>query len=750
MARNRPDSGGHRWFLLWGLENRRLDLLLTIAAGTLLAVSRFALMASGPWEWDETIFARGMLHFELAAHFPQPPGFPGLLALGHLVMPLAGSAYGALQWVSAIASILALWPLALLGRKVAPPAVATSAALLVLLLPGPWLYSVRGFSTWAAVALVLAAAAVWAGGLAGRRVTVFTLLVTAAFLVRPILLPTLALLWLAGVNTIKPIRRIVPGLVAGLIMIGIAVVVMVRLEGSWAAFVEPFVTHADFHTARLHLNKPGIETLGLANGVGGPTVAAALLAAALIGIVVWWRRVGLRAAVTWTVILGLTTGQLVYLQNRSYARYAVGVQVATAPLLAAAASLAPAPVAAASLLGLAGLAGWNTLPLMREQHRERFGAWDATVEAARLAADRGWAVVVEPEVHVFSSYLWSELESKGEVPPPTVLSPRAPEPWLGVHRPWLVATVHPHLYMPSLTGETRIFGRVSEGLEPLTQNRFLSAELIFNPPLPVGQWWTREELPDGTPFMWAGPSAELWLPPVPRGTLIGLAVRPAPGEAPLEVSINPGGVAAVLDGHADTSRLWVRLDESSTAPVIVRLKRASGYPPGAGDDRPLAAQLLGVEVRPPGSAFSGPAATDHDRWRLRLEVEGAYPPEDFGALGRGVWLDAEARLRLAMDEPGQLTLRLASPRPTPANLRFGLAGLEVGFAGELTAGESLVSMFIDPAHLTDGSAVIEVLSDAYVPSKGGDSTDTRSLGVVLLGLSFEPQHPSKGWWSVER
>ena len=35
----------------------------------------FALLASGPWEWDETIFARGMLDFSLAAHFPQPPGF---------------------------------------------------------------------------------------------------------------------------------------------------------------------------------------------------------------------------------------------------------------------------------------------------------------------------------------------------------------------------------------------------------------------------------------------------------------------------------------------------------------------------------------------------------------------------------------------------------------------------------------------------------------------------------------------------
>ena len=79
---------------------------MTAATAVILVLSRFCFMASGPWEWDETIFARGMLHFELAAHFPQPPGFPGLLALGHLLWPLTGSPYQALQWVSAIASVL--------------------------------------------------------------------------------------------------------------------------------------------------------------------------------------------------------------------------------------------------------------------------------------------------------------------------------------------------------------------------------------------------------------------------------------------------------------------------------------------------------------------------------------------------------------------------------------------------------------------------------------------------------------------
>ncbi len=563
------------------------------------------------------------------------------------------------------------------------------------------------------------------------------MLVTASFLVRPILLPTLALLWLAGINSVRPPKRVVPGLISGLVLVGLSIAVMVRLEGGWAAFIEPFLTHADYHTARLHLNLSGVENLGLANGVGGPLVAAALLVAALVGIAVWWRRVGPRAAASWVIILGLTTAQLYALQNRSYARYAVGVQVASAPLLAGAAALVPAPAAAAGLLALTGVVTWRSLPLLEEQHRKRFGAWEATVEAANLAAERDWAVVVEPEVHVFSSYWWHLLEAEGRPAPPMVLSPRAPEPWLGVDRPWAVATVHPHLYFPSLTGQSTVFGQVSRALEPFTQNRFLSAEVIANPPLPVGQWWTREELPNGTPFMWAGPTAELWLPPVPKGTLIGLALRPSDGPAPLEVLIAPGGTRVELEGRAEISRLWTRLDtDSSSAPIIVKLTRSTGYPPGDGDDRPLAAQLLDVIVRPPGVPFGGPAASAEDRWRLRLEIDGSYEPEDFGALGRGTWLEPEAHLRLSLAEPGRLTILLAAPRPTPPRLRVTLPGRDVANPLEIGQASTPVTIDVAAAELEGGVVDIEVISDPFIPSESGTGDDSRRLGVVLLGLEF--------------
>jgi len=62
--------------LLFRLGSRVLDAVLTAALAAFLFWSRFSLLADGPWEWDEVLFARGLLHFELAAHFPHPPGFP--------------------------------------------------------------------------------------------------------------------------------------------------------------------------------------------------------------------------------------------------------------------------------------------------------------------------------------------------------------------------------------------------------------------------------------------------------------------------------------------------------------------------------------------------------------------------------------------------------------------------------------------------------------------------------------------------
>ncbi len=744
-------KGQTRPWRLWGLADLRLDTALTAVTLAVLAWSRFAYLASGPWEWDEVAFARGVYLFDIAAYFPHPPGYPGWIAIGHLLTPFAGEPLIALQMASAAFSVAALWVLAALGRRVAPPAVAVSAALLVLAAPGPWLYAVRGFTSTAASVLALVAGLIACGGVQRRRLTVFSLVVTAAFLIRPNLLPPLAVLWLGVVAGVRPLRRIVPGIIAGSAAVAVAVLLMAWAQGGWGVFIAPFLSHGERHFSRLMGNVGSFSDLGLVKGFGGSAPAAFLFAAAVIGLVVWARKAGRRHAVVWAMVLVVAVGQLVWMQNRTYCRYAVGVQIALAPLVAGAAAIAPPAAGTLGLLALAGWFGVTGLPLLREQHETQLGGWRAIQEAEREASESGQMVVVESELHLFASYYWHFQERHGRQTPLKVLSPRTPEPWAGIDRSFLLATVHEQLYLPSLNGRRSAWGGVSARLEPLTQQRFLDAVVLDTPPLPIGQWWARSTLPDGTPFMWAGPEAELWLPPVPAGTLIGLDVRPAHGDAELVISLN-GRDKVRVGGRSDRRWIWFRRrPEHHDLPVIFRMVRSRGYPPGGGDSRALSVQVFSPVVRPPGMAYGGPVAAASQQESLRLAIDGAYGPEQFGKNGAGTWLKPEAHLRIMIEEPGTLTLSLRSPRPTNPRLVVGAEGNVTNHEVDFLKGLAEVVIELGRREVEDGVAEITLTSEPFVPSVAGRGSDTRELGVVLTTLEFRPSEPGPlCWWEQGR
>jgi hypothetical protein len=729
-----------RWLrgaLLFRIPNSRLDSFATVATALLVFVSRFAYLANGPWEWDETLFARGILHFELAAHFPHPPGFPGWLAIGHCLTPVVGDPLLALQIASATFSVAALWVLAALGRRVASPAVAAAAALVVLAAPGPWLYSVRGFSSTAASVLALGAAAVAAGGLRGRRLTFFTLLVTASFLVRPNLLPVLGVLWFGVVWSERPLRRLVPGVVVGAAAVAVSVTLMARAEGGWGAFVAPFLVHSQRHFSRLAGNLGGYADLGLIKGLGGALPATMILLAALIGVTVWARRIGRKGAVLWLSVLVIAAAQLVWMQNRTTGRYAVGVQMALAPLVAGAASLVPPAAGCTGLLLVAGWFGVGSQPLLEEQHETELPAWRAVNWARKDALRSERTVVLEPELHPFASYLWHVLEWRGEPTPPKVLSPWDPEPWNGVNGAWLVATVHRHLYPDALLGRERYWSGVSVQLHPLTQQRFLEAWVIEDPPLPLAGWWPREQGQDGRTFMWGGPRAELLLPPMATGSKIGVALRPAPGADPVAVLLDEATVATI-DGGAGERRLWFEIQPGTSGrSTQLKFDRARGFPPSRGDSRPLAVQVFEMRTLSPVDGWAGPVVHSWQREALQIEVEGASDAESFPGVDDGVWLAPRAVVRIPAGR-GSLRLRLWAPRPTPPETVIWIAGQPV--AGPLDIGPRAQEFDVQIPETGSWGDRLEIViaSDPYRPADDG-SADRRELGVVLSHLEFMPR-----------
>jgi hypothetical protein len=728
-----------KWLLLSGFEPRWLDGVATFAVVVGLVASRFALLASGPWEWDETLFARGLLHFELAAHFPHPPGFPLWLGVGLVLLPLAGEPLVALQWASAAASVLMVWPLTHLGRRVAPAPVALAAAVLVLLVPGPWLHAVRGFSSTPATLFLLLAAVVAtsASVLRRPRATAFTALVTAAFLIRPILLPVLGLLWLSGARRASDWRALVPGVVGGSAAIAAAVVAMAWAEGGWGRFLTAFATHARRHSANLVRNTGGIADLGLVVGFGPVALAVCVAVLGAIGLLVWWRRRGWGEALTWTVLLAVMVGQLALLQNRTYTRYAVPMQLAVAPLVAAGAgALAPASVAGLGLVGLAAVAAAHAYPLLVEQHADQLPGWRAVKVAEQLGQRHQLAVVDEAGLYPFTSYHWHATEHAGGSPPPRTLSPWAPEAWQGVDRPWLVVTDMPGRYLKPLTGWRIRYDGVSAALEPFTQRRFLTAEVLIVPSLNVGTWWPVERPAEGGEFMWGGPGAELWLPPAPPGRRFELDLQPARGE-PLALRLN-GALVDRLDAGV-RRRWWLPTTAMLRAdrPNVVRFERRRPFRPGSGDFRELAVQLFGVRQVGPHCAWGGPLATPAQRRALAVDVTGCYRPEQFAGGYAGVWLEPSARVRLPAGA-GELLVRLAAPRPVPPATVVRVGDRQVAGPLDLDGTLSEVRLRLRAEDVHDGMVVVRLDSVPYVPARHGASGDHRELGVVVSSAHFRP------------
>ena len=630
--------------LLFRFDNRWLDGVLTGAVAALLVATRFGLLACGPWEWDETLFARGLLHFELAAHFPHPPGFPGWLAIGHLLLPFVGEPLRALQLASAALSVIALWPLAALGRRVAAPPVAVAAAALLLVTPGPWLYSVRGFSSTPAATFALAAAAVAVGGLDGRRATLFTVLVAAAFLIRPILLPGLAVLWLAvaagGSSAADAWLRAAS--LPGWQWCCFRCVAMAQAEGGWRGLRRPFFAHTEKHFSRLVQHTGGWENVGLVKGLGGGAATLALVAAAALSGSSSGRA-GSVAAVrcVWLLVLAVIVVQLL-----------AHPEPELRPLRRA----GPSGAGTADRLGGGGAAAGARVD--GADHGSRLdrcvelpaGGGAASEPAAGMAErwrsprgspmDRQMAVVVEPELYPFASYQWHLLERDGStaaaaraVPvgpgtvgrcrsflprgdcPPAPLRPLARGRRAGVERRVGCARSRSRSSASSRRGSStrRRCRSVSGGRWRPTRSGVI----------PVGRRELRA-LAAAAPGRHRGRGRATGLHPVRRRCRCSWNGEPIRGRRVRATGCSPP---------------WGRTGSAPAGRTCSSFRRAEGYPPGPTDPRPLAVQLLDLAGL---GAWSCPGrcalAAAEDLHRHGVRLDGSYPPESFGAAGEGVWL----------------------------------------------------------------------------------------------------------------
>jgi hypothetical protein len=111
--------------------NRYLLLVLAVYAALL-----WFFRPVTPFEWDEVLAQRAVLHYDVARHAPQPPGFPAFIGPAKAVNWVVHDPLIALQIVVILGALLAVAATWALARRLgASPAMAAAAAALVALSP---------------------------------------------------------------------------------------------------------------------------------------------------------------------------------------------------------------------------------------------------------------------------------------------------------------------------------------------------------------------------------------------------------------------------------------------------------------------------------------------------------------------------------------------------------------------------------------------------------------------------------------
>lgn len=139
----------------------RVEFVAVVACALGTVVSRLATRSSFLYNWDSVQYALGVQRFDLVAHRPHPPGYPGYILLGRLITDVAGvRPEGGLILLSAVAEAIAVVLLFLAARATWGRFAGWAAALLFATSPLAWIYG--GVALNYALEPAFAVAVMWA------------------------------------------------------------------------------------------------------------------------------------------------------------------------------------------------------------------------------------------------------------------------------------------------------------------------------------------------------------------------------------------------------------------------------------------------------------------------------------------------------------------------------------------------------------------------------------------------------------
>lgn len=702
----------------------RATLALWLAA-LAVAATRVLLLPDGPWEQDEAIFAAAVLDYDVPAHRPHPPGFPGWIALGKLALPLVGDPLLGLRILSCAASAATFAGLGWLLRRWVPAGVAAAAAALHAFAPTVWFHAPRAFATTPAVALMVAAVAGWASPRPGW-VRLGWVALAWSVLTRPQLLPIAAALGLCGVYFLGRARRLRVldlALAAG---VGVAAAAAAVIDtGSVERLMTAMASHLDANE-RASRGWPGFGELGLVRGLGGAAAALGWASAALVGLGLLARRsraLGLGAA----LVVAATLATLLLWHVPTHTRYQVPGVTALTPLVAVAAARLGARLGALVLAVAAALSAWVSAPAVVAAHRHPLPIVAALRSLARPAGDPRPVVYT----HGFFSFprLWVMTGALGR---PAFDETNLVRSASTITAPFdYLAT---SATLPGATVGVTVFDDFPREAWDLSQRR-LDREVVVSGAVIVGDGVSRPERDRrGEAFAWLGPRALLWAQP--RAEALGLALLVPAELAPQTVKVEVAG-APVMTTELAAGMQVLRVPTGCATLCPVRLDFGRAVTSTA-DRRELTARLHGAWCE--GPDFPVPAhawspGLPREAAARGVALTGFYGAERFVRGTRpGAWTGGQARAEFPAG-PGTLTVTLANPPPrrSQVTLRTDAETRVVEVDGKPSTHTIAVAG-------AGGRAWLEIEGDVNVPAAADPSRrDRRALGQTVLEVAYAPR-----------
>ena len=227
------------------------ERLVLMVVSLVVAVTRVAAVARGPWDWDEILFLMGLQDYDVALHHPHPPGFPLYVLSARLLVAIGIDEFRALQSLNVVAGMLAVPAMAFVCRELRFRFdVSIAAAVIFAFLPNVWFFGGTAFSDVVSIVLAVAACGLLLRGARdGRSLVAGAVVLAVATGFRPQnllvgMVPALLATW-------QQVRRRRFGTVASAIACGVVIVIAsyagaVAATGEWYRYRDALVAHQQY------------------------------------------------------------------------------------------------------------------------------------------------------------------------------------------------------------------------------------------------------------------------------------------------------------------------------------------------------------------------------------------------------------------------------------------------------------------------------------------------------------------------